>query len=70
VPVVASRVGALPELVPGEDLVPAGDAGALATALRRRWGDAEAGRAGIGRARAAAAPERVAAALHELYGRL
>jgi glycosyltransferase involved in cell wall biosynthesis len=67
VPVVASRVGALPELVPDEDLVAAGDADALATALRRRWGDADAGRAAIERARASSSPERVAAALRELY---
>jgi glycosyltransferase involved in cell wall biosynthesis len=67
VPVVASRVGALPELVPEEDLVTPGDADALATALRRRWRDAGAGRTAIDRARASSSPERVAAALRDLY---
>jgi glycosyltransferase involved in cell wall biosynthesis len=67
VPVVASRVGALPELVSDEDLVEPGDADALAAALRRRWGDEAAGRAAINRARASSSPERVAAALGELY---
>ena len=66
-PVVASRVGALPELVPGEWLV--------APMTRPRWRPrsaacAETGTAGeraIARAREIAAPEVVAPALAEAY---
>ena len=51
VPVVATAVGALPELVGADGLVAPGDADALAAAARARFGDEEAGRAGL-RARA------------------
>ena len=74
-PVAASRVGALPELVPGEWLVPPGDAPALAAAITR-LGDDQAGGAGraagaraIELARAATAPEVVAPALASVYAR-
>ena len=66
VPVVASRTGALPDLV--EDLVPPGDAMALAAAIRERYGDAAAGAAGIERVRERCAPAKVAAALSAVYG--
>ena len=66
-PVVASDVGALPELVEQEGLVPAGDAGALAQAITRRAGDRAAGERGRERVRALCAPEIVAAALARLY---
>ena len=66
-PVVASDVGALPELVEQEGLVPAGDAGALAQAITRRAGDRAAGERGRQRVRALCAPEIVAAALARLY---
>ena len=65
-PVAASRVGALPELVDEQGLVPAGDAGALA----RRSADWR--RSGRGRARTGASAGRVltgrvAAGLASIY---
>jgi glycosyltransferase involved in cell wall biosynthesis len=67
VPVVASRIGALPELVDEGGLVPPGDAGALAAALRRRWDDREAARRGAERVRTVASDDAVAAALIRVY---
>ena len=66
-PVAASRVGALPELVDEEGLVPAGDAGALAQAITRLAGDRVAGERGVQRVRALCAPEVVAGGLAALY---
>ena len=56
VPVVATAVGALPELVDADGLVAPGDADALAAAARARFGDEGAGRAGLERVRAAPRP--------------
>jgi glycosyltransferase involved in cell wall biosynthesis len=68
VPVVASRVGALPELVADDGaLVPVGDVDALAAAARARFGDAAAALRGLERVRAVAAPEVVAPALAAVY---
>jgi glycosyltransferase involved in cell wall biosynthesis len=67
VPVVASAIGALPDLVDEAGLVPPGDPSALAGALTRRWGDEEVGRAGLERVRALCAPAAVAARLAEVY---
>jgi glycosyltransferase involved in cell wall biosynthesis len=67
-PVVASRVGALPELVAQEGLVEPGDAGALAGAIGRLWGDAAAAASARERVAALCAPEAVAAKLHDIYG--
>jgi glycosyltransferase involved in cell wall biosynthesis len=67
VPVVASDVGALPELVEADGLVPAGDAPALGAAIGRRFGDAAAGARGIQHARERAGPETAAAALRAAY---
>jgi len=69
VPVVASAIGALPELL-GDDgaLVAPGDAAALAAAARARFADGEAAERGLARVRAVAAPEAVAPALAALYG--
>jgi glycosyltransferase involved in cell wall biosynthesis len=69
VPVVASAVGGVPELV-GDPaaLVPPGDPRALATAARARFGDACAGEQGLERIRAISAPEAVAARLAAVYG--
>jgi glycosyltransferase involved in cell wall biosynthesis len=68
VPVAASRIGALGELVPEEGLVAPGDATALAAAAARLAGDAAAGERGLERARAVASPAAVAAALGRVYG--
>ena len=66
-PVAASRVGALGELVDEQGLVPAGDAGALAQAIDPAGRDRAAGARGLERVRALCAPERVAASLASIY---
>jgi glycosyltransferase involved in cell wall biosynthesis len=66
-PVVASRIGARPELVDAEGLVPPGDAAALQEALERRWGDAAAGERGLQRVRERCAPATVAELLAAAY---
>jgi len=66
-PVVASRVGALPELLDEDGLVAPGDAAALAGAIERLAGDRAAGERGRERARALCAPDVVAGALAGLY---
>jgi glycosyltransferase involved in cell wall biosynthesis len=66
-PVAASRVGALPELLPDDALVPAGDAGALADAITRLAGDRVAGERGRERIRARCAPEVIAGSLARIY---
>jgi glycosyltransferase involved in cell wall biosynthesis len=66
-PVAASRVGALAELVEESGLVPAGDAEALAGAIGRLAGDRDAAQRGRERVRARCAPEVVAAALAAVY---
>ena len=68
VPVAASRVGALPELVPEEGLVPAGNARALAAAIERLAGDRQAGERGRERALVICSPEAVSRALAGIYG--
>jgi glycosyltransferase involved in cell wall biosynthesis len=67
VPVVASAVGALPELVEPDGLVAPGDPDALAAVARARFGDEAAGAAGLARIRERAAPELVAERLRALY---
>ncbi len=67
VPVVASRIGALPELVEERCLVEPGDASALAEAIGRLWGDADAGERARARVRELCAPEVVARALGQIY---
>jgi glycosyltransferase involved in cell wall biosynthesis len=68
-PVAASRVGALPELVGEEGLVEPGDPQALAAAIERLRGDAAAGARARARASELCAPEVVAAGLAEVYDR-
>jgi glycosyltransferase involved in cell wall biosynthesis len=67
-PVAASRVGALPELLEADALVPPGDAGALAAAIARLAGDRAGGRRNLERVRAVCAPEVVAEGLRQAYG--
>jgi glycosyltransferase involved in cell wall biosynthesis len=69
VPVAGSDIGALPELVPGDWLVPPGDADALAGAIRRLLADPGAGGRALDRARATIAPEVIAPALAAVYDR-
>jgi glycosyltransferase involved in cell wall biosynthesis len=66
-PLAASSVGALTELVEPEALVPAGDAGALAGAIGRLAGDRAAGRRNAARAQEICSPEAVAAGLAQVY---
>jgi glycosyltransferase involved in cell wall biosynthesis len=67
-PVVASRVGALPELVEESALVEPGDAASLAAAIGRLWGDASAGERGRARVAKLCAPDVVASKLAAIYG--
>ena len=68
-PVAASRIGALPELVPEEWLVPPGDPDALAATITRLHRDEGAGAQAIARARAVAAPEVIAPRLAAIYSK-
>jgi glycosyltransferase involved in cell wall biosynthesis len=67
-PVAASRVGALPELVGAEGLAPPGDPGALAAVIERLRADSGAGERALERVRVLCAPEVVAGKLAEVYG--
>lgn len=67
VPVLASRIGALPELLDEPALVEPGDPVALAAAIERLWGDADAARRGWERVRELCAPEVVARRLADVY---
>ncbi len=66
-PVAASRIGALPELVEQQGLAEPGDAADLARAIERVRGDAGAGARARERASAVCAPEVVARGLAEVY---
>ncbi|HXB15321.1 MAG TPA: glycosyltransferase family 4 protein [Solirubrobacteraceae bacterium] len=66
-PVAASRVGALPELVDENSLITAGDARALAGAIERLAGDEQAGQQGRRRVAELCAPGNVAARLASIY---
>ncbi len=66
-PVAASRIGALPELLDESSLAPPGDAPALAEAIARVRTDTTAGRRGLERVRALCAPDVVARALASVY---
>jgi glycosyltransferase involved in cell wall biosynthesis len=67
IPVAASHVGALPELVPREWLSPPGDAPALAATIRWLIADSSAGGRALQCARSTTAPGVVASALAEVY---
>jgi glycosyltransferase involved in cell wall biosynthesis len=66
-PVLASRVGALGELVEDAALVAPGDPEALAAAMTRLAGDSTAGERARERVRAVCAPELVARGLARIY---
>jgi glycosyltransferase involved in cell wall biosynthesis len=66
-PVAASRVGALPELVEEAGLVAPGDAHELARAIGRLAEDRDAGERGLRRVRAVCSPAAVAAGLADAY---
>ncbi len=68
VPVVASRIGALPELVDDAGLVEPGDAASLAEAIGRLWRDAEHGARGRARIRKVCSAGVVAEGLEAVYG--
>lgn len=68
-PVVATRIGALPDLVPDEQLAAPGDAAGLAGVLARVRGSGEAAERGLQRVREVASPEVVAPLLAAAYGR-
>jgi glycosyltransferase involved in cell wall biosynthesis len=74
VPVVATRMGGIPELIGEERCVPRGDVAALAARLRELWDDPAArraeGEALVERARAGHSEERFIRDLLELYGRV
>jgi glycosyltransferase involved in cell wall biosynthesis len=67
VPVAASEIGALPELVPAEWLAPAGDAAALATTIGLLASDPQAGPRALEHARSLLDPVPLAARLAEVY---
>jgi glycosyltransferase involved in cell wall biosynthesis len=67
VPVVASRIGALEELLPSGWLAASGDVAGLAEAARRLFGDRAAGELALRTARERLSPEIAAAALAEAY---
>ncbi len=66
-PVAATGVGALPELVPAAWLAPPGDALSLAAVIARLQADRGAGAQAIQRVRERTAPEVVAPALAAAY---
>jgi glycosyltransferase involved in cell wall biosynthesis len=70
-PVAASRIGALPELLPDAALATPGDARSLAAVIERVLGDrTTAAVDGLARVRALTAPEIVAPALRAVYERV
>jgi glycosyltransferase involved in cell wall biosynthesis len=66
-PVVATAAGALPDLVPGEGIVPVGDEAAMAEAIGRLRGDAAAGERALAAVRERCAPDVAAAGLRRVY---
>jgi glycosyltransferase involved in cell wall biosynthesis len=67
VPIVASAVGGLVQLIEGEGLAPPGDVALLASTLVRLWADAGAGERGLQRVRGLCAPSVVAVGLQRIY---
>jgi glycosyltransferase involved in cell wall biosynthesis len=69
VPVAASRIGALPELLDGDALVEPGDPNALAAAIGRLAGSREAAERGRERVAALCSPHAVSVRLQAIYDR-
>jgi glycosyltransferase involved in cell wall biosynthesis len=67
-PVAATRIGALTDLLPPEQLAPPGDASALGELVTRLRGDRAAAERGRARVRELAAPATVASRLRAVYG--
>jgi glycosyltransferase involved in cell wall biosynthesis len=67
VPVAASAVGGLAELVEGGGAAPPGDVAQFAGAVARLWADALAGERGLERVRRMCAPRVVAEGLEKVY---
>ena len=67
-PVAATAMGALTDLLPAHQLAPPGDAAALAALVRRLRGDAPAAEQNLRRVGEIAAPEAVAPRLARVYG--
>ena len=67
IPVAASRIGALAELLDAEALAEAGDAQALAEVMVRLAGDRDAGERGRQRVRELCSPDLVASRLAAIY---
>jgi hypothetical protein len=67
-PVAATRIGALTDLLPDAQLAEPGDAAALGALAVRLRGDTSAAHEGLRRVRAACAPEVVAPLLAAAYG--
>jgi glycosyltransferase involved in cell wall biosynthesis len=67
VPVAASAIGALPELIPPAWLSAPGDAGALAATITTLAGDPGAGAQALAAARELLDPGRLAARLAAVY---
>jgi glycosyltransferase involved in cell wall biosynthesis len=66
-PVAGSRIGALPELIPGDWLSAPGDAPALAATIGALVGDPGAGERALAEVRALLDPGRLAATLASIY---
>ena len=66
-PVAGSRIGALPELIPGDWLSAPGDAPALAATIGALAGDPAAGERALAEVRALLDPSRLAATLASIY---
>jgi glycosyltransferase involved in cell wall biosynthesis len=66
-PVAATRVGALTDLLPDDDLVPPGDIAALATLITARYGDTASGLRNAEHVAQFASPASVARKLAAVY---
>src|SRR5262249_41299754 len=70
VPVVATRVGGVPELVEGDGLVGVGDIAGLAQKIAARYGDRAIGDRAISDVKTLTQPSSVAAKLRSIYDQI